>query len=209
MILLEAGITRDEDGTVRVPYRLVDGPLFREKLFVGTRSFWGLGDGIVPFGLETLAPREQRPESSLLIAEGESDALAIRSALCEWRGRRLDVLGLPGASTWRAEWEDHRVGYERFYVCPDRDTAGDAMLHRVGRREQPWLVKPLAVRSIVLPAGEDARSVLQSADGLKRFTDRMRDADRIFAEMLALRLGDTPEQWVEQMLRMRDAGVWG
>jgi hypothetical protein len=61
-----------------------------------------------------------------VIAEGESDALAIRSArassVFDGAERRTFVLGLPGASTWHADWlvwvESFPVVYvmESFYA---------------------------------------------------------------------------------------------
>jgi hypothetical protein len=200
--LLDAGVYLDLDGRVRVPYRLVDGSTFREKIFTARGSYWGPGNGIVPFGLEALAPREQRQGCSILIAEGESDALAIRGAICGWRCDRLDVLSIPGAGTWREAWEEHIRGYLRVYVVADGDAAGRAMVDRIRG------AVPVGVRPLAMPPGEDSRSIIQSLGGVEWFADLLADADKLAAQTLAFRLATTPEDWERHMVAMRDEGMW-
>src|SRR4051812_45526603 len=55
LVLFEAGCYAHSDGTIRVPYRLADGSTFREKIVGTTRSWWGPGNGLIPFGLERVA----------------------------------------------------------------------------------------------------------------------------------------------------------
>ena len=105
--LLAAGVTRDQLGRVHVPYRYADGlPAKSKVLHPGGRSWWApIGVDQIPLGLEQLAHGRDRELRTLIIAEGESDTLAIRDALAvDHDGQPIDVIGLPGAGTWRADW---------------------------------------------------------------------------------------------------------
>jgi hypothetical protein len=202
LVLLVAGVYRDQDGRVRVPYRWPDGSLFREKIYTDRTTYWGPGDGIMLFGLDAVASLAERRGCSIIICEGESDALAIRGAICGWRGGRLDVLGVPGAGTWKDEWSEHLDGYARVYVAADGDGAGRAMLDRISE------TVVVGVRSLAMPPGEDSRSIIQSPDGVERFAGLLADADKLAAQTLAFQLAATPEEWVRYMLAMRGEGVW-
>jgi hypothetical protein len=157
--LVDAGVTRRQDGLVRVPYRLVDGSEHNAKLFAADgRTWWEQrGLGVVPFGLERIASRERRQRRLLWIAEGESDCLALRDRCASYAGYPVDVIALPGASTWRDEWRRHVEGYSGLLLFPDGDPAGDAMARSV----QASLRWALHVR---LPRGADVRAVLQGVE---------------------------------------------
>ena len=202
LLLLEAGVWRDPHGLVHVPYRREDGSVFREKMFTCRKSYWGPGEGIISFGLDALASLGERHGRSIVIAEGEPDGLALRGAICGWRGARLDVLGVPGAGVWQDEWSKHLAGYARVYVAADGDAAGLAMVERI--RE----MVDVGVRSLAMPPGEDSRSIIQSPGGVERFAALLAEADKLAAQTLAFRLAATPEEWVRHMLAMRDEGVW-
>jgi hypothetical protein len=201
--LLDAGVYKHRDGTIRIPYRLADGTTFREKIISSERSWWSPGKGLIPFGVDRIAAPNQRDSRCVVLCEGESDALAVRGAIAEWHSDPVDVLALPGASTWKKEWAAHLRGYRRVYIVPDGDPAGQHMLSRV-------LEDVPSVRWVMMPPGEDARSVLQARDGVDMFCHRLSAADRHAAEWLAYRLGEHggPDAWVIEMLKMHDAGMW-
>jgi hypothetical protein len=154
--LLEAGVERRHDGVVRVPYRDATGAEHNTKLFAaGGRSWWEQrGLNLIPFGLDRIAPPEQRDRRQVWIAEGESDALALREHYAGWRGLPVDVIGLPGAGTWRVEWAKHLNGYAAAYCFPDGDPAGERMADRITCSVR-WTIR------VRLPAGQDVRHIIQ------------------------------------------------
>ena len=174
LTLFEAGVTQQR-GIVRVPYRLPDGREHNAKLFRvrGHGSWWETtGKSLVPFGLERVPLTVAgRAGMVLVVAEGESDALAIREAFALDRdGASFVVLGLPGSSTWRSEWVGLTRGWRRVYVAADGDQAGTRMLERI------WEDVPRA-RWVPIPDGEDSRSILQAPGGRDRFGALLDDAD--------------------------------
>jgi DNA primase len=87
------------------------------------------------YGVEKLAGSDAATE--LALVEGAVDVLAMR-VLCERRGARRVVLGVPGVSNWKAEWASLAAGRVA-HVAFDNDAAGDkasgnvgADLHRAG-----------------------------------------------------------------------------
>jgi hypothetical protein len=178
--LLDAGVTRSSRGVVRVPYRLPDGTMFREKLFpVRGGSHWSRGEGIIPLGLECVAKPDQRAGRQLWIAEGESDALALRQEYAGWRGLPVDVIGLPGAGTWRDEWRCHLDGYAAAFCFPDGDHAGERMADAITSCI-PWAIR------VRLPAGRDVRDVIQR-DGADVFDRHIMDAEALAALTAGMR----------------------
>jgi hypothetical protein len=157
LVLDEAGVEVSADGLVRIPYRRRDGSVFRWRYCsrAGSR-WWGSGEGLLPFGLETL--RSEPGRRALLICEGESDALGCREAyagaLPGSSVEGYEALGIPGARTWRPEWRLLVEGYVLIYLLGDGDPSGQAFNAKVGR-SLPW------ARPVALPPGSDARALLQ------------------------------------------------
>ena len=166
------GVTRDRRGFVRVPYRYPDATTAKTKVFESNgRTWWSpIGVDSIPLGLELLAHGEERGTRTLIVAEGESDTLAIRDALAvDHDGQPIDVIGLPGASTWRDDWMHYIIGYGRAYVVGDGDQAGRRMMESV-MRSVGW------ARLVLLPGGMDARSLLQR-DGHAALDPYLDEAD--------------------------------
>jgi hypothetical protein len=156
--LLDAGVTRDSRGVVHIPYRLEDGATWRERCFAANgRQWWGppRDAAIIPFGLETIPPGEAARGHVLLVAEGESDTLSLRETYAEMFGYPVCVVGIPGAGMWRSEWAKRTRWFGMVYLLSDGDEAGRRMTNRI-LRDMPW------ARPVVLPAGEDARSLIQA-----------------------------------------------
>jgi len=98
LTLLKAGVTRDRRGQVRIPYRYADGTTVKAKVFARNGQTWWSRIGVesIPLGLERLAIGDARSSRTLIIAEGESDTLAIRDALAvDHDGQPIDVIGPP------------------------------------------------------------------------------------------------------------------
>src|SRR3954470_13704955 len=79
-VLLDAGVTRSPDWTVRIPYRDATGAERNAKIVTPSGKSWWEQKGVdmLPFGVERPAQPGQRDTRLLWIAEGESDALALR-----------------------------------------------------------------------------------------------------------------------------------
>jgi hypothetical protein len=184
--LLDAGVTRSSSGVVRVPYRDSVGAESNAKLFaLDGRSWWERrGLGVTPFGLELVAPTDQRAERQLWIAEGESDALCLREHYAEWRGLPVDVIGLPGAGTWRSEWRCHLDRYAAAVCFPDGDQAGERMADAITSCT-PWAIR------VRLPEGRDVRDVLQHDGGADVFDRHIMDAEAIAILVAGMRLSPT------------------
>lgn len=167
-VLADAGVWL-EGGLVVVPYRTSAGELYADRVIAGSgRRWWSPGDGrpVIPFGLDRLERLAFRRYRALAICEGESDALALSAA---FKGDGVDVLGVPGAGTWKPEWAVHAVGYSAVYVAGDGDAAGrtlDAAVYR----DVPGSM------SLRLPDGADVRALLQ-ADGPDAVLELIRQAD--------------------------------
>lgn len=157
LVLAAAGVEQLPNGNVRVPYRDATGCAWNHKLFAPDGRTWWEESGVgilAPFGLELVARPEDRAGRLLWIAEGESDCLALRQHYAAWRGRPVDVVGLPGSSSWQPEWCKHADGYRGVYCFPDGDQAGKRMADAISD------TVPRIVRCY-LPAGSDVRGILQ------------------------------------------------
>jgi hypothetical protein len=178
-VLHEYGVIADHAGLVRIPYRLADGGLYAERVIAPNgRQWWRPGDGrpVIPFGLDRLEHPRFRKYRGLGICEGESDAFAISAA---FGAKGLDVLGVPGAGTWKPEWARHADGYAAVYVLGDGDHAGRCFNQRVAQDLPDATV-------VWLPEGEDVRSIVQRDPAeLVRLLD---EADRLRSLLLPARL---------------------
>jgi hypothetical protein len=167
-VLVDAGV-RFEGGLVVIPYRTCAGELYAERVVAEDgRRWWRPGDGrpVIPFGLDRLERLAFRQYRVLAICEGESDALALSAA---FSGDGVDVLGVPGAGTWKPEWAVHAVGYSAVYAAGDGDDAG-LMLNAAVYRDVPGAL-PLR-----LPDGADVRALLQTS-GPDAVLELIRQAD--------------------------------
>ncbi len=191
LVLEPAGVVVQPSG-VRIPYRepAGSGRYWRVKRADGREWFEpkpSRRGGLIPLGVETLSLEAERDELSgacLFVTEGESDALALREAFAEWSlfPRGVFVIALPGAGSWRREWRTYLERFETIFVIPDGDPAGDRMARAV-RRDLRW------TRLVMLPEGDDARSIVQAGGG-GALVPHLEDADRRFRVEAALRLSD-------------------
>jgi hypothetical protein len=185
-VLAEAGIVVSSDGLASIPYRDSGGALLRMRYRTPERSWWGPGEETYPFGLERLPHPGSRYPSycALIVAEGESDSLAAREHFDLYDDEQAVeyfVLGMPGARSFRPEWQVVAAAFDLVYVIGDGDEAGHAFAWDV-RRHVPW------ARPVVCPDGRDLRDLLQ-AEGLAPVRALLRaadaDADLEYALLLA------------------------
>lgn len=132
---------------VEVPYFTRKGKHWRSKLFRpdGGSHWLGESKAQIPYGLETL----EFGGPSVVLTEGESDALALRLAF-----PKLPVLGIPGASSWKAEWTTCLDEFQSVYLSFDADKAGEKLTRSV-------LASLPFATPIRLPDGADTRDVIQ------------------------------------------------
>lgn len=175
LALDEAGLTVDAAGYTRIPYRLPGGAVHLTRVLARDgRCWWEPGGrGVIPLGLEMLRSGPEAHTRALIIAEGESDTLAVRSACAGTTSDHpvtgIEVIGLPGARTWQPAWREWFRSYPLVYALGDGDPAGREMNAAV-KRDVPW------ARPVWLPDGEDARSVLE-AGGPRALDPYLRAAD--------------------------------
>ena len=133
------------------------GQIYNHRVIaVNGRQWWAkAGLPVVPLGLELVGQdRDRRAGRQVWLAEGESDCLTLRGEIAEWRGLPVDVLGLPGAATWKREWAAYLKGYAAVYLFPDGDRAGARLAQRLSV-DVPHVIR------VQLPDGCDVRSVVQ------------------------------------------------
>ena len=73
----------------------------------------------MPYGLWRL--KEARNAGYIIIVEGESDCHTL------WI-HGFPTLGIPGAASWREQWEKFLDGIPILYVLIEPDAGGDAVL---------------------------------------------------------------------------------
>ena len=122
--LAKAGVTevtgKYGQAMVSIPYFAADGSLLRTKMRTRKGTFW-LKDGVgTPlYGQDVLASST----GPVLIVEGESDCHA------GWQ-RGVTVVGLPGASQWKAEYATLLSGRE-VIVWQEPDEGGATMVSAI------------------------------------------------------------------------------
>jgi hypothetical protein len=198
LVLDQAGVRLDRD-LAAIPYRRPDGTTHRwHYVTLRGRYWWGPGDGLIPLGLETLPPPGEAEHRALLVAEGESDCFALREAFAATTTdnpiRGYHAIALPGAGTWRPDWRHHFEPFPLVYLVGDGDASGRRMMDTI-LADVPW------ARPVMLPAGEDARSILQR-DGARALDLHLERADRAATVWAAMRRGLTLQE-TEALLRGR------
>jgi hypothetical protein len=144
---------------VAIPYQDAKGNLLREQLRIHLekghkkdgRFVWAPGRGIWPLGLDRL--QAAREAGYLFIVEGPTDFAA-----CICGG--IPALAIPGANTWRQDWEAYLADIPRIFVWHEGDLGGEALVRAIARsRPDPLVVAappeakdPCALRQLD-PAG--------------------------------------------------------
>jgi hypothetical protein len=115
---------------VAMPYCGPDGKIvavrFRVSISGKDRFRWRPGDESTLYGLHRLD--EARDAGYVLLGEGESDC---HSAW--YHGR--PAVGVPGAPTWKDEWDRYLEGIDKIIVVVEPDGAGEELWRRLQRRE--------------------------------------------------------------------------
>ena len=148
-----AGLDYSE-GVLRFPrHDLDDGALLGWKCRdLSSGRFWGDPGGIPHSRTRPYAVYSSISSSGAMICEGESDTM--RLACTDLPSMYdSDVICIPGANAFPAEWVPLLRGYDRLVVFADADEAGRALPDRLS-----GLVP--GVRIVTLPHGHDVCSFL-------------------------------------------------
>lgn len=117
---------------IRIPYRDADGVtlatryrLAMEKGDPDNRFRWSSGSKTNLYGLWRL--EDVRKQGYVILVEGESCSQTL------WHAG-FPALGVPGASNWKATFDDALTGIERVYVIVEPDQAGESFLATLQQR---------------------------------------------------------------------------
>lgn len=100
-----------------------------------------------------------RDTRSIVIAEGELDALACNSLA------GVPAVGVPGANNWQAHWVYLFDAYEDVIVCGDSDDAGSKLIATIKGALSN-------VRAVTMPPGADVNSFIVT-NGADAFRDHI------------------------------------
>ena len=111
---------------VEIPYKSTSGAVRATRKRMGMskgspRFLWKKGSKARLYGLERLS--EVKRAGWVLLVEGESDAQTA------WL-HQLPALGIPGATTWKRDWNKYVAGLD-VYVWNEGDAGGDALLDQL------------------------------------------------------------------------------
>jgi biotin operon repressor len=128
---------------VRILYYAEDGEEYRVRFRLaasGPNKFrWRKDDAgpLIPYGVWRLEQLRHTSEY-LVIVEGESDAQTL------WH-HDVPALGLPGASTWKPEWEKYLEGFETIYLFVEPDRGGETLVKSLAEssvKDRVMLIRP-------------------------------------------------------------------
>jgi len=105
---------------ISIPYS--DGSIRYRVGITGDRFRWAKGSKPSLYGLDQL--EQIRAAGSVLLVEGETDTAAARLM-------GVPVLGVPGASNWKEEWE-YLLTWLDIYVFEEPDQGGKTLVRMVG-----------------------------------------------------------------------------
>lgn len=168
-----------------IPVRDASGKLINVRRYqirppAGRRKIWGVSGHNAPalFPLSALAKARKDKDPSIIICEGELDAI-----ICNQYNFRA-ITRTSAARTWKAEWSKMFEGLI-VYICHDCDTAGQAANRKVARSVARYAKE---VRIIKLPypitdkAGKDLTDWWIEHDADREAFRRLREEAVTFDE---------------------------
>jgi hypothetical protein len=140
--LRECGVgehTRDGIRCLRIRYLDVDGTVLATRLRLALsgehRFLWTSGSKTTLYGWWRLTAAQVA--GFVVLVEGESDTQTL------WH-HGLPALGIPGAATWKSEWDTALIGIDTIYVMIEPDQGGARVLKWLPKR--PWRDRVRLVR---------------------------------------------------------------
>ncbi len=101
---------------------------------IDKRFTWKTGSKVHLYGLWKL--KEFKALKTIVLVEGESDCHTL------WY-HNISALGIPGASTWKNEWEKYLECFESIYVVIEPDKGGETSLNWISRSKLKAKIKLL------------------------------------------------------------------
>jgi len=126
--------------TVKIPYYDEQGDEYRVRFRKAGSSFsWRSRDKkpLIPYGVWLLEVGSGNA-AEVVIVEGESDAQTLLH-------HGVPALGVPGASTWKPEWEKFLDGFAVIYLFVEPDQGGKALMKSLSSgslRERIRIIRP-------------------------------------------------------------------
>ncbi|MBC7234246.1 MAG: hypothetical protein H5T69_00270 [Chloroflexi bacterium] len=206
---------------VVIPYYDRDGQEVARRYrfsLVGKRRFaWARGSRAHPYGLWRLD--DAHAAGYVILVEGESDAQTL------WH-YGIPALGIPGASTWRADWAEYLrnatpgatpTATPAVYVWQEPDQGGKAFVQKVGQTlpeariiEAPQGRKDISESHIL---GDDVPALMEQLKAKARPYREMQAAEAAReakdAKQRAARLLDCPDVLAEFTKLCRAMGLVG
>lgn len=119
-------VENPDNGLLSVGFRNCepDGTLVRTQCRgKGGRQWWANdGTGVFPYGLDFLA--HVPVEKPVVLVEGTSDVHALFHM-------KLAAVGIPGANTWKRDWEKYFLGRDKLYVWKEPGSGGQKFIEAV------------------------------------------------------------------------------
>jgi hypothetical protein len=132
-------LTRDGVRCLRMPYLDVDGTVLATRLRLalsGEHRFrWTSGSKTTLYGWWRLTAAQAA--GFVVLVEGESDTQTL------WH-HDMPAIGIPGAATWKPEWDIALMGIDIIYVMIEPDHGGDEVVRWLAK--QSWREKVRLVR---------------------------------------------------------------
>lgn len=130
-IALEAGVMYDSNQNALLFPRL---DLNGERIGWKVRSLGGVGMYNHPSGIalkDTQPFIAKKGTGALCICEGETDALALASWAKAYGLEDAHIVAVPGATTFNNTWASLYAEFDRVYLFPDPDLAGEKMIEKI------------------------------------------------------------------------------
>jgi hypothetical protein len=158
-----------------IPYKSPKGEVLNLLRYYPNNKKWLLpGLPIYLYGVDQLAPEEERSSRTLFVVEGAWDAIALDQHLIAKKSRsRYDILAVHSANVFRKDWLKHFAGYKSVRLCLDNDKAGREGQDRIVKmaREEKIDCKIFALKwPDVSPDKCDIRDLTRSAVNVVEFT---------------------------------------
>ncbi len=156
---------------LEIPYYTEEGQVFRKRLRNGSQRFWSKGEGLIPYGLNWL-----NGASRVILAEGEGDTSNL--LYCGYQ-----VLGIPGACTFKDDWVTYVKEYPEIYLAGDNDEAGERFNKDIAKKlyESGYQGQ---VKEVCLPVSvKDVNDMyIKSGDSFKALFDGLVEHAKIITE---------------------------
>lgn len=108
--------------SINMPY-YNDGIIVATRIRAANKTFrWNKGAKLCPYGLDHI--RSNKNKKYIVLVEGESDTQTLFYY-------KINVLGIPGASTFKSEWIETIREFDRIYIHDEGDNGGQVFKNKI------------------------------------------------------------------------------